>query len=325
MTSTVYANNNAIAAKAGLGKVIAAFPDVCMSPPAPPAGPVPIPYPNTSFARDLKAGSKTVKIGGKPLALQDQSYYKSSPLGNEAATRSFGASVVTHQISGKTYFAAWSMDVKVQGKNVCRHLDLTTSNHASQPGATPPNPNIEAMDMGRLEDEENTCGCCGGAKHSQGVPMTFDEFYGLNEVEANGRLTQKASERRVFVEKVKNRKEHGCTCSGKILPEAPCNVFRKPVTKAEKRRIESLHKKNGNSYRKRAGIPTNEEALRLFPGKGQDITDKIIQINHLTPKVAGGCATGDGNLQGHFNLCKTCQDMDAQFGRWQSEHRAIGQ
>jgi uncharacterized Zn-binding protein involved in type VI secretion len=148
MTNNVYANKNAVAAKAGLGKVIAAFPDVCMSPPAPPAGPVPIPYPNTSFARDLKAGSKTVMVGGKPLALQDQSYYKSSPLGNEAATRSFGASVVTHQITGETYFAAWSMNVKIQGKNVCRHLDLTTSNHACQPGATPPNPNAEGDGYG---------------------------------------------------------------------------------------------------------------------------------------------------------------------------------
>lgn len=323
MPNNVFANKNAVAAKVGLGKVIAAFPDVCMSPPAPPAGPVPIPYPNTSFAKDLKAGSKSVKIGGKPLALQDQSYYKSSPLGNEAATRSFGASVVTHQITGETYFAAWSMDVKVQGKNVCRHLDLTTSNHACHPGATPPNPNAEAMEMGQLEDEENMCGCCGGEKHSQGSPMTFDDFYGLNETGPGGQLTEKAAARRAFVEKVKNKKAHGCTCKGRILPEPPCNVFRKPVTKAEKKKIENLHKKNSNKYRKRTGVPTNEEALQLFPGESQAFTDKVIQINHLTPKVAGGCGTGDGNLQGHFNLCRTCQDMDAQFGVWQSEHCAI--
>lgn len=324
MTNNVYANKNAVAAKAGQGKVIAAFPDVCMSPPAPPAGPVPIPYPNTSFARDLKAGSKTVKVGGKPLALQDQSYYKSSPLGNEAATRSFGASVVTHQISGATYFAAWSMDVKVQGKNVCRHLDLTTSNHASQPGATPPNPNTEAMEMGELEDEENMCGCCGKEKHAQGSPMTFDEFYGLNETEPNGQLTQKATERRAFVERIKNKKAHGCSCKGKLLPEAPCNVFRKPVTAAEKEEIEKAHKKNKKDYRDRMGVPRTESVAEvLFPGQSKAFYQDVVQINHLTPKVGGGCPTGDGNLQAHFNLCRTCQDMDREFSKWQSEHKAI--
>ena len=110
--SDVYANGNAIACKKGKGKVIAAFPDVCMSPPSPPAGPIPLPYPNTSFSKDLQKGSKKVKLGNKPAALKDQSFYKSSPLGNEAATRTFGASVVTHTITGTTYFGSWSMDVK---------------------------------------------------------------------------------------------------------------------------------------------------------------------------------------------------------------------
>lgn len=145
MGKKVYANGMEISHKAGDGKVIAAFPDVCLSPPSPPAGPIPIPYPNSSFAKDLKEGSSTVKIGGKPLALKGQSYFKSSPLGDEAATRSFGGSVVTHTITGKTYFQAHSMDVIVEGKNVCRHLDITTSNHASDPGSTPPMPELETM------------------------------------------------------------------------------------------------------------------------------------------------------------------------------------
>ena len=44
--------------------------------------------------------------------LKDKSFYKTSPLGNEAATKSLGAGVVSHVITGKTYFVAWSMDVK---------------------------------------------------------------------------------------------------------------------------------------------------------------------------------------------------------------------
>ena len=66
MGKKVFANGMEIAHKAGAGKVIAAFPDVCLSPPPPPAGPVPIPYPNTSSATDLRDGSSTVQIGGQP-------------------------------------------------------------------------------------------------------------------------------------------------------------------------------------------------------------------------------------------------------------------
>ena len=95
MSHNVFANTWQIAAKAGMNKSIARFPDVCLSPPGPPAGPIPIPYPDTSFSTDLKEGSQTVKIAGQPVALAQQSYYKPSVLGNEAATRSFGTSVVT--------------------------------------------------------------------------------------------------------------------------------------------------------------------------------------------------------------------------------------
>src|SRR5713101_5687830 len=132
MGCDVYANDNEIACKAGDGKVIAAFPDVCLSPPSPPAGPVPIPYPDTSFSKDMQNGSKTVMI-------KDQSFYKTSPLGDEAATNGLGAGVITHVITGKTYFVAWSMDVQFEGQNVDRHIDLTTSNHASPGGNSAPN------------------------------------------------------------------------------------------------------------------------------------------------------------------------------------------
>ena len=137
MGTNVYANGNAIASKASDDKVIAAFPDVCLSPPSPPAGPVPVPYPDTSFSKDMKSGSTTVKIKGKEVMLKDKSFYKTSPLGDEAATRSFGSNVITHQITGKTYFKAWSMDVKFEGENVDRHLDITTSNHSSDPPGVP--------------------------------------------------------------------------------------------------------------------------------------------------------------------------------------------
>lgn len=153
MGCDVYANGDEIACKAGSGKVIAGFPDVCLTPPPPP---IPVPYPNTAFAKDMQEGSKTVKIEGKEVMLKDQSFYKTSPLGNEAATNSQGAGVVTHVITGKTYFITWSMDVKFEGQNVDRHTDMTTSNHASpMANRVVPTPNGAKMCVVMYENQ--TC------------------------------------------------------------------------------------------------------------------------------------------------------------------------
>lgn len=144
MANQVYANGREVSCKAADGKSICAFPDVCLSPPSPPAGPIPIPYPNTGFASDMTEGSKTVKISDKEVMLKDKSYFKKST-GDEAATKSLGMGVVTHQIQGKVYFTSWSMDVKFEGENVVRHLDLTTHNHGSCPGDTPTWPYVDRM------------------------------------------------------------------------------------------------------------------------------------------------------------------------------------
>jgi hypothetical protein len=46
---------------------------------------------------------------------------------------------------GKVYFKMWSMDVKMEGENVVRHMDLTTHNHASEPPQTPPWMHVDEM------------------------------------------------------------------------------------------------------------------------------------------------------------------------------------
>lgn len=133
--STVFINGKAVACKAGKGKLTAAFPDVCLSPPPAPVGPIPVPYANTSFSKDLENGSKTVEIGGKPVAVKD-SFYDTAPQGNEAGV--FG-SVVSKQTGGKAAFSQYSFDIKFEGRNVCRHGDLMTANA----GGTTPFPNLE--------------------------------------------------------------------------------------------------------------------------------------------------------------------------------------
>jgi len=134
MANDVFANNLEIACKAADGKSIACFPDVCFTPPSPPAGWIPIPYANTAYAKDTTNASKTVFISGKPIMKKDVSYFKTST-GNESAAGPKG--IMTHVKKGKAYFTSWSMNVKIEGKNANRHSDLTTHNHGSSANTAP--------------------------------------------------------------------------------------------------------------------------------------------------------------------------------------------
>ena len=148
MANKVYANMMEVSCKAASGKTICAFPDVCFTPPTTPATPpgVPVPYPNTGMASDTTDGSRSVKISGKEVMLKNKSYFKKST-GDEAGNAP-KKGVVTSKITGKVYFGMWSMNVKVEGENVVRHLDITTNNHASStPGNTPPMPYTDGMAM----------------------------------------------------------------------------------------------------------------------------------------------------------------------------------
>lgn len=329
MSTNVYANGNAVSGKATAGKVISAFPDVCMSPPSPPAGPVPVPYPASSFSKDLQNGSSGVKIGGKPLALKSQSYFKSSPLGNEAATKSFGAGVVSHQTTGKTYFAMWSMDVKAEGKNVCRHLDITTSNHGS-PGNTPPMPEGEGMAVGvagEVSTPKPKCECCGNDMHdgqlgpdgtTPAPVVSEDKWYCLDEedeiyaaLDALGPPPNKLNKRAVKlydleVDKLNDRykalekrkaavaKARELNCGS--LPEPPCNVYRAtPPGSAEK--IEKEWDVYRSDYLAKNGFPSGTKT------------------NHRVPKTAGGCPGvdkpgGNGNLKHDSELTPECLALD---------------
>jgi hypothetical protein len=93
-------------------------------------------------------------ISGQEIMLKDQSTFKTST-GNEAATKSLGMGVVTHTIQGEASFTAWSMDVKVEGANVDRHLDMMIHNEQCYPPNTGPWPYISKAASGKG-------GACGG-------------------------------------------------------------------------------------------------------------------------------------------------------------------
>jgi hypothetical protein len=160
MANKVYANTMEVSCKAASGKSICATPDVCFTPPQTPATPpgVPIPYPNTGMASDTTDGSSSVKISGKEVMLKDKSYFKKS-MGDEAGAAP-KKGVLTSKNTGKVYFNMWSMDVKVEGENVVRHLDITTHNHASKPGNSPPMPHTDGMTPPPALPSNESCPIC---------------------------------------------------------------------------------------------------------------------------------------------------------------------
>jgi uncharacterized Zn-binding protein involved in type VI secretion len=127
MGLTVYAEGMGFFHKGSGGKGVAPI-DICLTPPPPPTGPIPVPYVNMLQSSNLAKGSKSVKIDGEPTALENASHVSTST-GNEAATQ--GGGVVTHKTKGKGSFKLWSFTVKVENKGVARHGDLMEQNTAS--------------------------------------------------------------------------------------------------------------------------------------------------------------------------------------------------
>ncbi|MFW8584397.1 DUF4150 domain-containing protein [Rhizobium beringeri] len=138
--SNVFANNLEISGKAVNAQTIAAFPDVCFTPPQTPATPpgVPIPYPSFGMASDTENGTGTVKIGGETVNIKNKSDEKRTS-GTEAGCAP-KKGIITSQNTGKKYFHKWSPDVKFEGEPVIRFSDLATHNHASPQGQTPLGP-----------------------------------------------------------------------------------------------------------------------------------------------------------------------------------------
>lgn len=114
------------------GGISMAFPDVCKTPT--PGGPVPIPYPNIAKSGDTDKGAKKVTADGNPICLKDSNFKTST--GDEAGT---AKGVASSKTKGKAEFVNYSMNVKIEGKNVPRAMDLMLHNDKN----TPPSPVIQ--------------------------------------------------------------------------------------------------------------------------------------------------------------------------------------
>jgi hypothetical protein len=137
---------------AGSNGVTMAFPDVCKTP-GPPAPPIPIPYPNVAKSSDTAKGASTVKCDGNPVCVKDSNFMMST--GDEAGSL---LGVASNKIKGKAEFVNFSFDVKFDGKNVPRALDLMLHNDKN----TPPFPVIQGPVIA-MGDDKGTCYFCGKA------------------------------------------------------------------------------------------------------------------------------------------------------------------
>jgi hypothetical protein len=127
MSQTTFVNSRGVAHK-GSGGFSMVFPDVCKTP-APPAPPIPIPYPNVGQSSDTSSGPSSVKTDGKMPMVKGAKYSKSS--GDEPGTV---GGILSSSNMAECEFMMYSFDVKFEGKNVCRMGDPLFHNKKNMMG-----------------------------------------------------------------------------------------------------------------------------------------------------------------------------------------------
>lgn len=148
MSVTVGVNFMSVVHKSSNGVTIA-FPDVCKTP-APPAPPIPIPYPNIAKSSDTAKGTKKVKCDGNSTCVKDSNFRMST--GDEPG--SIGG-IISNKVKGKAEFVLFSMNVKFEGKNVERAFDLMLHNDKN----TPPFPVLQGPVVAMGKDK-GVCYVC---------------------------------------------------------------------------------------------------------------------------------------------------------------------
>jgi hypothetical protein len=103
------------------------------------------------MASDSDATAKKVKCDGNPVCVKDSNFKMSS--GDEAGV---AGGVASGKIKGKAEFVNFSFDVKIEGKNVPRALDLMLHNQKN----TPPFPLVQGPVVVVPGDEKPVCLIC---------------------------------------------------------------------------------------------------------------------------------------------------------------------
>ncbi len=125
MTLTINVNGLSLCHTDSGGIAIATLPDVCKTPS--PGGPVPVPYPNIAFTKDLVKGTRTIKVDGGNMAAHQSSELSRSS-GDEAGT--LGGIKSSTNMKEATWLT-YSFDVKLEGEGACRLTDKLLMNHGN--------------------------------------------------------------------------------------------------------------------------------------------------------------------------------------------------
>ena len=47
--------------------------------------------------------------------------------------------------------------------------------------------------------------------------------------------------------------------------------------------------------------------------------NKVLQLDHTTPRAAGGCPSSKANTQAHFLKCAHCKEVDGLLDTWNGQ------
>ena len=146
MAATVVVNFMTVVHRTSNG-INQAFPDVCKTPAAP--SPVPIPYPNIAMSSDAADTASSVEADGNPIMISTSKYAMST--GDEAGSL---LGVVSNKIKGSANPQMWSFDVKAEGKNVFRQLDIMLQNGNTKPDNAATGPTTQPPESAMAEGED---------------------------------------------------------------------------------------------------------------------------------------------------------------------------
>jgi hypothetical protein len=335
MANTVIVNKMTAVHSSSNGTSIA-FPDVCKTP-IPPAGPVPIPYPNIAMSSDASKEVKKVKTDKGKLMGKGSKIKMSS--GDEAGS---AQGLVSSKIKGKAEFILYSFDVKAGGKNVCRLADPMQQNQGTANAAGPavfqaPNvalgPQAEYCEKTnekkeeQKNDQETNWGKAGVAeKHRPAFQEVADDFKLIIYVRwSNPLCTSKG-----WIPRGHRPKPHACffakTISGSNLGWVHEWYARTTARLAEKRttlgklaadeaafpyawvraarRNRNVSRLQGVVLINQEGAPHHGMPLRAS-GKHGGLTDKDPAFNY-----AGKWITGDYDLYDIMGIGPDCERPD---------------
>ena len=277
---SVFANGREVSGKATPNKIIAAFPSVCLSPPSPPAGPIPIPYPLFTDAGKTGDGTGSVKIKKKEVGKKNGSTYTKSQ-GNEPATRSFGMDVVSHTISGKNKHQAYSFDVLFEKAGAERFLDFTTTNHGSDPA---------------------TAAGIDAAKPAPGAAPSVSDCSKLESNNRSNRRKKKIQDRDTGRKKRNGKpitfKESGTLCSGYAYAGA-AGMYQgmsltSKLTKAFKNLFAPSAKKKENQTEPGFEMNFCKGACPNHPGGGAEAHAELNVLNRMASQPGVSTSPGSG-------------------------------